>query len=144
MKGNTEEDLLGITFDQSLSFKKHVKALCKKANQKLYALARISLYMNTEKLQRLMRAFVLSHFSYCPLVWMFHDTAMNHRINHSHEMHCVLHTKTTRMILVFSWSNQNIGPNPCKKFTVAHDRNLKSKIRSESTIHEGNFHATKH
>ena len=80
-----EENLLGITFDQSLSFKKHVQALCKTASQKLHALARISRYMDTEKLQRLMRAFVLSHFSYCPLVWMFYDRALNHRINRIHE-----------------------------------------------------------
>ena len=49
VKESTEENLLGITFDQSLSFKHHVKALCKKAGQKLHALARISRYMDTEK-----------------------------------------------------------------------------------------------
>ena len=37
VKESTEENLLGITFDQSLSFKQHVKALCKKASQKLQA-----------------------------------------------------------------------------------------------------------
>ena len=63
VKENTEETLLGITFDQSLSFKEHVRALCKKAGQKLHALARISCYMDTEKLQQLMRAFVISQFS---------------------------------------------------------------------------------
>ena len=42
-------------------------------------------YMDIEKLQRLMRAFVLCQFSYCPLVWMFHDRALNQRINHIHE-----------------------------------------------------------
>ena len=67
VKESTEENLLGITFDQSLSFKQHVQPLCKKASQKLHALARISQYMDTEKLQPLMRALVLSHFSYCPL-----------------------------------------------------------------------------
>ena len=30
VKESTEENLLGITFDQSLSFKQHVRALCKK------------------------------------------------------------------------------------------------------------------
>ena len=28
---------------------------------------------------------MLSHFSYCPLVWMFYDRTTNHRINHVHE-----------------------------------------------------------
>ena len=33
VKESTEENLLGITFDQSLSFKQHMKALCKKAGK---------------------------------------------------------------------------------------------------------------
>ena len=41
--------------------------------------------MDTEKLQRLMRTFALSHFSYCPLFWMHYDSALNHRIYHIHE-----------------------------------------------------------
>ena len=60
-------------------------SLCRKAGQKLHALTRISCYMDTEKLQQLMRAFVLSHFSYCPLVGMFYDRTLNHRINHVHK-----------------------------------------------------------
>ena len=85
VKESTEENLLGTTFDQSLSLKQHERALCKKGSQKLHALARISRYKDTEKLQRLMRAFVLCHFSCCHLVWMFCDRALNHRINHIHE-----------------------------------------------------------
>ena len=34
IKENTKGNLLGITFDQSLSFKQHVKNLCKKAGRK--------------------------------------------------------------------------------------------------------------
>ena len=45
VKESTEENLLGIRFDQSFSFKQHVKALCKKASQKFHALARISRYV---------------------------------------------------------------------------------------------------
>ena len=85
VKESMRESLLGITLDQSLSFKEHVKILCRKACHKLHALARVSCYMDTEKLQHLMRAFVLSHFSYCPLVWIFYDRTTNHRINHAHE-----------------------------------------------------------
>ena len=81
VKESTEENLLGTTFDQSFSFKQHVKAPCKKADQKLHALARISRYMDTEKLQQL----ILSHFSYCPLVWMFYDRTLDHRINRIQE-----------------------------------------------------------
>ena len=85
VKECTEENLLGITFDQSFSFKQHVRALCKKAAQKIHAFARISRCMETEKLQQLTRAFVLSQFSYCPLVWMFYDRTLDHRINRTQE-----------------------------------------------------------
>ena len=32
-----------------------------------------------------MNAFITSHFSYCPLIWMFHSRALNNRINNIHE-----------------------------------------------------------
>ena len=47
-----DEKLLGIIFDQAMSFKQHVTTRCKKASQKLHALARISCYMDTEKLNQ--------------------------------------------------------------------------------------------
>ena len=57
----------------------------KKASQKLHALIRISIYMEPEKLKLLMKAFVMSQFSYCPLIWMFHDRNLNNKINRIHE-----------------------------------------------------------
>ena len=84
MKESKEDKPLEIIFNQTLSFKQHVKTLCKKASQKLHALARISCYMDTEKFNRVMQAFVLYHFSYSPLVRMFDDRTLNHRINHIH------------------------------------------------------------
>ena len=32
-----------------------------------------------------METFILSHFGYCPLVWMFHNRKLNRRINKLHE-----------------------------------------------------------
>ena len=82
---STEEKLLGVTLDKKLSFKTHVQSLCKKASQKLYALSRISYLLETEKLKHIMRAFILSQFSYCPLVWMFCDRHLDSKINHIHK-----------------------------------------------------------
>ena len=59
--------------------------MCKKANSKLHALARVSNFMNNDKLQLLMKAFIASQFSYCPLVWMFHSQTPNNKINKLHE-----------------------------------------------------------
>ena len=85
MKESKEQYLLGITLGQSLSSKTHVKDLCRKASQKLHALARISCYMDTQRLKQLMRVVVLSQFSYCPLILMFYDRTLNHKINHVHK-----------------------------------------------------------
>ena len=77
--------LLGVTIDNKLKFEEHVSKLCKKASQKLHALARISNYMCQDKLRILMKSFIESQFGYCPLVWMFHSRKLNNRINRLHE-----------------------------------------------------------
>ena len=41
IKNSRTERLLGIKFDNKLSFEQHVTSLCKKASQKLHALARV-------------------------------------------------------------------------------------------------------
>ena len=79
------EKLLGITVDSELKFDIHVKSLCKKASLKLHALSRISNFMTTIQLKVIMKAFILSQFNYCPLVWMFHSRELNNRINRIHE-----------------------------------------------------------
>ena len=40
---------LDITIDRNLNFKGHIKNICRKAGQKLSALLRISLHINTDK-----------------------------------------------------------------------------------------------
>ena len=77
--------LLGVTIDKKLYCNKHVTELCKKANQKIHALARISNYMNKDKLKLILKSFIESQFGYCPLVWMFHSRKLNNRINRLHE-----------------------------------------------------------
>ena len=71
IKSSNYEKLLGIQIDKKLTFNKHVGGLCKKASQKMHALARITPYMSIKKNRMLMNAFFKSQFSYCPLVWSF-------------------------------------------------------------------------
>ena len=84
IENNTSEKLLGVTIDSDLKFDIHINNLCKKATQKLNALARISGYMDSSKKITILKAFITSHFSYCPLVWMFHSRKIN-KINRIHE-----------------------------------------------------------
>ena len=65
-----EEKLLGILLDSKLSFDSHITPLCKKAVQKLRALARISHYLTQDKKLLLLNSVVKSQFSYCPLIWI--------------------------------------------------------------------------
>ena len=85
IKNSKEEKVLGITFDNKLSFESHVTKICNTASQKLHALARISNLMSMEKRKILMNAFINSQFGYCPLIWMCHSCKLNNRINYIHE-----------------------------------------------------------
>ena len=85
IKGSKSVKLLGVTLDNKLEFNEHVAQLCSKVSKKVHALARISPFMDTANIRKLMKAFIESQFSYCPLVWMFHNRTLNNRINHLHE-----------------------------------------------------------
>ena len=77
--------LLGVKFDNRLTFDKHVNDICKTAGQKLNALSRVTPYMELSKRRVLVNAFFLSQFNYCSLVWMCHSRTCNNKINRLHE-----------------------------------------------------------
>ena len=79
------EKLLGIKTDNKLTFEEQIQGLCKKASQKVSALARVSSLMRFKKRKCIVSSFITCHFSYCPLVWMFRSRHLNNRINHIHE-----------------------------------------------------------
>ena len=63
---SSEEKLLGEIIDKNLNFKSHVSNLCRRASQKLHALARVSPLKGSDKLRLLMNSFIKAQFSYCP------------------------------------------------------------------------------
>ena len=65
-----KQKLLGVTIDKHLKFEEHIVKQCKKAGQKLSALARVCIILNQERQRTLMKAFIESQFGYCPLFWM--------------------------------------------------------------------------
>ena len=69
-----------INLNYRLDFDIHVANICNRLGKKLYALARISEYMNIHKRRVTMKAFIASEFGYCPLVWMFHRRKVNSRV----------------------------------------------------------------
>ena len=71
MKNRNEEKILNVITDDKLRFKSHVKNLCKKASQKIWALSRLINYLNDSGKKMVFSAVIKSQSSYCPLVWMF-------------------------------------------------------------------------
>ena len=67
--------------DDQLKFDFHIEKLCKNANRKLHALARVIPYMDLSKKRISMNALFDSKFNYSPLISMCHSRKLNHKIN---------------------------------------------------------------
>ena len=82
---SNNEEVLGGYFNNKLNFEYHIGKLCKKASQKLHALARVSSFMSCRQKKIIMNAFITSQFGYCPLIWMCHNRNIHRQINKIHE-----------------------------------------------------------
>ena len=85
LKHSSHEKILGVTIDNKLSFDEHIINICKTANKKLNALSRINHYMKQNQKKILLQSFIISHFSYWPLIWMFCSKKSTKKINAVHE-----------------------------------------------------------
>ena len=85
IKNSQEEKILGVIIDNELNFQSHINSICKKANQKLNALFRISNNMMPSQRNILIDTYIKSQFNYCPLIWMFCNRSSMNKINKIHE-----------------------------------------------------------
>ena len=85
IESGKEQVLLGITIGPNLTFRNHINNICKRASQKLNALARVAPYRNVQKRIIIMKSFLTSQSGYCPLIWMFSSRRLNNKINSFHE-----------------------------------------------------------
>ena len=60
---------VGLHLDRLLDFNKQIKELCRKAACQLNVLQRLARHLDQEGRMAIFRAFIISHFNYCPLVW---------------------------------------------------------------------------
>ena len=81
---SAEVKLLGVTIDHKLSFLQHIKDLRKKSIRKINALQRIRNYMTLSQAKLINNAYIISSFSYCPLIWMFSGKSGDTQINRTH------------------------------------------------------------
>ena len=85
LSNTCSERFFGIKIDNKLTLEEYVEGLCKKASQKVSAVARISSLMRFEQRKRIVNLFITSHFSHYPLVRMFHSRPIHNCIDHIHE-----------------------------------------------------------
>ena len=78
---SNEEKLLGIFLESKLKFESHIASLCKKAGQKINALARLKNYLTSDQRILLLNSVIPSQFTYCPLMWMFTSRYLNNALN---------------------------------------------------------------
>ena len=63
--------LLGVYFDEKLTFDYHVRHMCQKAGKLVSALYRLKDKLSKDTKMHLYHAFIVSHLCYCSLVWHF-------------------------------------------------------------------------
>ena len=74
-KESDKVDLLILTINKALNYKKHINNLCHTAQYYLYALRWIGKYLALDKVRLLGNDFIDTQFNYAPLIWMFcHET----------------------------------------------------------------------
>ena len=59
-----------ISIDNQLSFNQHVSHICKSASNQLNVLRRLKTFLRFKAKKVLINTFILSNFSYCPIVWL--------------------------------------------------------------------------
>ena len=82
---SNEERILGITNDNKLTFKSHIKILCRKAIQKTGALSRLLSHLSDSQKILIFNSIMKSQFNYCPLISKFCFRTSNNMINKIHE-----------------------------------------------------------
>ena len=84
IKSSNTVELLGISLNRNISFKRHVEKICCKANTKTKSLFFSEKFLNIDQAQMLAKAYILSSFRYRPLVWMSWGKMNNRLIVKTH------------------------------------------------------------
>ena len=71
LKGANSINILGVEFDQNLSFNSHIHKICNKTSQQINASMRIKTNLDERSKLAIYNAFIVSNFNYCNSVWAF-------------------------------------------------------------------------
>ena len=81
----SKEVVVGVRIDNKLIIDSYIKNVCRKADQKLDALLRITNYLHWSQKIYIFSEKIKSQFSCCPLIWMFSSRKANNLIRRIHE-----------------------------------------------------------
>ena len=115
---NKKQKLLGVEIDRTFKFDEYIAALLRKAGEELSVLARLLNFMCTIKKRILMKAFIKLQFGYCRLIWVFHTSGVNNKVDHLHE-------RSLRIVYKNNISSFEELFKTNKSFTI-HQRNILS------------------
>ena len=85
IKSRIEVKLLVITIDDKPCFTTHIENLCSTASNCQRDLARIRKFVSFERAKHLSEAYIVSAFTYYPLIWMFCSKTVNSLNNKIHK-----------------------------------------------------------
>ena len=63
--------VFGIDIDDRITFDGHISNMCIKAGRQLNVLQRLKGSLDQDSRMAIYKSFIMSNFSYCPLIWMF-------------------------------------------------------------------------
>ena len=64
-------NVLGVKIDNKLNFTEHISDVCIKAGRQLNILQRLKRVLDYKSRMVIYKSFIILHFNYCPIVWMF-------------------------------------------------------------------------
>ena len=82
---SNEAKIVEVTIGNKITFKSHIKILCKKAIQKIGALSRLLNNLYDSQKGLIFNSIIKSQLNYCPLLWMFCSGTSINIINKFHE-----------------------------------------------------------
>ena len=77
---SSEVTLLGIQIDEQLKFGLHIDRVCKKDAIQPNAIKRLARFMGSKERVVIVNSFILCHFNYCPLIWLFCSNASQKKL----------------------------------------------------------------
>ena len=92
--------ILGVTLDDKLDHKAHIRNICQTASCQINALKRISKFMNEHCRLSVYKSFINANFNNCPIVWMFYGKTNLNKLENCKKEHLQLSMAITRLIMM--------------------------------------------